>query len=261
MRILSWNVNGLRAVHRKEKIGWVFKKGLPDSRRSLDIICLQETKSRLEQLPPELQTPEGYFANFSSSEFKKGYSGVVVYSKEKPLKVEHKIGVGELDLEGRTLIVHFKNFVLINGYFPMTGREERLQQKMEYNDAILKKMNKLKSLGKKIILCGDLNVAHEEIDLARPKENDGKAGFRPEERAWLDEVVASGYTDTFRHFYPNKKDVYTYWDMKTSARDRNVGWRIDYFFTSNNLTKKLKGIKTMSGIYGSDHCPIVLEVV
>ena len=253
MKIVSWNVNGLRAVHRKDKWQPFFKKGF-------DIVCLQETKSHPDQLSPELSNPEGYFSSFSSSEVKKGYSGVVVYSKEKPLKVEREIGVGELDLEGRTLILHFKDLILINGYFPMTGREERLQQKTDYNDAVLEKMNELKSLGKKVILCGDLNVAHEEIDLARPKENEGRAGFRPEERAWIDEVVASGYTDAFRYFYPNKKDVYTYWDIKTAARDRNVGWRIDYFFVSNNLIKKLKSFKTLSDIYGSDHCPVVLEM-
>jgi len=250
---MSWNVNGLRAVFRKESIQPIFKK-------DFDIICLQETKSHRDQLPSELQNPEGYYASFSSSELRKGYSGVVVYSKEKPTKVENKIGIGELDKEGRTLILHFKDLVLINGYFPQTLREDRLQQKMDYNDAILRKMSKLKSLGKKIILCGDLNVAHEEIDLARPKENDGKAGFRPEERAWADELIAEGFTDVFRHFYPNKKDVYTFWDMKTRARDRNVGWRIDYFFVSNNLVKKLKGLKTLSNIYGSDHCPVVLEL-
>jgi exodeoxyribonuclease III len=252
MKIISWNVNGLRAVHRKESIQPILKKGF-------DILCLQETKSSPDQLPSELQNPEDYHTNFSSSELKKGYSGVAIYSKEKPTKVENKIGVGELDKEGRTLIIHFKDFVLINGYFPMTGREDRLQQKMDYNDAILKKIIKLKKTGKSVVLCGDLNVAHEEIDLARPKENDGKAGFRPEERAWADELVSAGFIDVFRHFYPNKKEVYTFWDMKTRARDRNVGWRIDYFFVSNNLIKKLKSFKTLSNVYGSDHCPVLIE--
>jgi len=253
MRIISWNVNGLRAVYRKESIQPILKKGL-------DIVCLQETKSHPDQLPPELQNPEGYEASFSSSEIKKGYSGLAVYSKEKPSKIERKVGVGNLDLEGRTLILHFKDFVLINGYFPQTGREERLKLKLEYNDAILKKMNKLKSLGKKVILCGDLNVAHEEIDLARPKENEGQKGFRPEERAWADELIAAGFTDAFRHLYPEKVGIYTYWDMRTHARERNIGWRIDYFFISNNLVKKLKSFKTLSNVYGSDHCPIILEL-
>lgn len=253
MRITSWNVNGLRAVHRKGNWDTFLKK-------DFDIISLQETKAHPEQLAPELQSPEGYFANFSWSEVKKGYSGVAVYSKEKPLKVEHGIGVPEIDEEGRTLILHFKDFVLINSYFPMTGREERLKMKLEYNDAILERMEELKKK-KKVILCGDLNVAHEEIDLARPKENDGKAGFRPEERAWLDELVSLGYIDVFRHFYPNKTEVYTYWNLQTRARDRNIGWRIDYFIVSNNLVKKLKSFKTLSQILGSDHCPVVLELV
>ena len=246
-------MNGLRAVHRKGNWNSFIKKGY-------DIICLQETKAYPEQLVPELQNPEGYFANFSWSEIKKGYSGVAVFSKEKPLKVEHSLGVKELDREGRTLIVHFKDFVLINGYFPMTGREERLNAKLNYNDAVLEKMQKLKKAKKKVILCGDLNVAHEEIDLARPKENDGKAGFRHEERAWLDELLSLGYIDTYRHFYPNKTGIYTYWNVQTRARDRNVGWRIDYFIVSSVLVKKLKSFKTLTEFMGSDHCPVVLEL-
>jgi len=252
-RIASWNINGLRAIYRKGDWDKLLKK-------DYDIFCLQETKAHPEQLAPEVQNPEGYFAHFSSSEEKKGYSGVAIYSKEKPEKVEHGVGEHAMDKEGRTVILHFKDFVLINGYFPMTGREDRLKQKLDYNDAVLEKMEKLRAQNKKVILCGDLNVAHEEIDLARPKENDGKAGFRPEERAWLDEVVNHGYIDVFRHFYPNKKEVYTYWDLKTRARDRNVGWRIDYFFVSSNLVRKLKGFQTKNRVYGSDHCPVVLEL-
>ncbi|MBO05944.1 MAG: exodeoxyribonuclease III [Parcubacteria group bacterium] len=254
MKIASWNVNGLRAVHRKEK--WKpFFKG------DYNIIALQETKSTEDQLPPELQKPNGYFAYFSSSKVKKGYSGVAIYSKKEPLKVEYGMGVKKFDDEGRILVAHYENFVFFNVYFPNGGGgPARLKYKLDFYDAFLKHIEKLKKNGTKIIFCGDVNTAHEEIDLARPKDNEKNTGFLPEERAWLDEVVSAGYVDVFRHFHPNKIDVYTYWDMKTQARDRNVGWRIDYFFISNNLVKNLKSFKTMSEIYGSDHCPIVLEV-
>jgi exodeoxyribonuclease III len=254
MQIACWNVNGLRAVHRKEKWSPFFKN-------DFDIICLQETKSEKEQLPPELQNPEGYFSYFSSSKTKKGYSGVAVYTKIKPERVEYGLGIKEFDQEGRILELHFKDFVLFNIYFPNGGGGPvRLKYKLDFYDAFLKHIDRLSRSGKKIIFCGDINTAHEEIDLARPKENEKNTGFLPEERAWLDEVVYSGYVDVFRFFYPNKKDSYTYWDMKTSARDRNVGWRIDYFFVSQNLTKNLKGIKILDKIFGSDHCPIILEM-
>jgi len=254
MKITSWNVNGLRAVHRKEK--WQ-----PFIKKSFDIVCLQETKSEESQLVPELANPEGYFSYFSSSQVKKGYSGVAIYSKEKPQKVEHGLGVKKFDQEGRILIAHYKDFVLFNIYFPNGGGGPiRLKYKLDFYDYFLEYIEKLKKSGKKIIFCGDVNTAHEEIDLARPKENEKNTGFLPEERAWLDEVVSAGYTDVFRYLYPNKEEVYTYWDMKTMARERNVGWRIDYFFVSNNLIKKVKGFKTMADIYGSDHCPIVLEI-
>jgi exodeoxyribonuclease III len=253
-KIASWNVNGLRAVHRKEKWQSFFNK-------DFDIVCLQETKSEESQLPKELINPNEHTSYFSSSQVKKGYSGVAVYSKEKPLKVEYGIGIKKFDQEGRVLAVHYKDFVLLNVYFPNGGGgPERLKYKLDFYDYFLEHIEKLKKSGKKIIFCGDVNTAHEEIDLARPKENEKNTGFLPEERAWLDEVVASGYTDVFRYLYPNKKEVYTYWDMKTRARDRNVGWRIDYFFVSNNFIKNVKGFKTLAEVYGSDHCPIVLEI-
>ncbi|PIP86250.1 exodeoxyribonuclease III [Candidatus Campbellbacteria bacterium CG11_big_fil_rev_8_21_14_0_20_44_21] len=253
MRLSSWNVNGLRAVQRKGH--W-----RPFIKKDFDIISLQETKAHPSQLSEELQNPSGYFSYFNSSDLRKGYSGVVIYSKEKALKSEKLKNLKIFDEEGRVLILHFKKFVLINAYFPMTGRDERLSYKLEFNDAILAKMERLKKEGKKIILCGDLNVAHEEIDLARPKENEGRAGFRPEERAWLDELVSLGYIDVFRHLYPRKKGIYTYWDLKTRARERNVGWRIDYFFISPGLIKDVNKFETLTNFYGSDHCPILLDI-
>jgi len=181
------------------------------------------------------------------------------------------MGNKEFDQEGRLIAVHYKDFVLFNVYFPNGGGgPHRLKYKLEFYDAFLEKIERLRKRGnpkshkgeggRKIIFCGDVNTAHEEIDLARPKQNEDNTGFLPEERAWIDEVVYSGYVDVFRHFYPNKKNAYTYWDMKTRARDRNVGWRIDYFFVSSNLVPKLKSTKILSDVYGSDHCPIVISI-
>jgi len=255
MKLISWNVNGLRAVHRKDVFLPFIKKVKPD------ILCLQETKSSEDQLVDEIKNVKGYYSYYASSQLRKGYSGVAIYSKEKPLKVECGMGIKKFDQEGRLLIAHYKNFVLLNGYFPNGGAgPERFKYKMEFYDAFLKYIEKLRKKGKKIIFCGDVNTAHEAIDLARPKANEKNTGFLPEERAWIDEVVYSGYIDTFRYFYPNKKDAYSYWDMKTRARDRNVGWRIDYFFISSDLSSKLNKAGILSKELGSDHCPITLEL-
>jgi len=255
MKIISWNVNGIRAIHKKGVFDEIFKKLKPD------ILCLQETKAEASQLKEEILNVKGFESFFAHSTARKGYSGVAIYTKEKPSKVEFGIGLPGLDDEGRTIIAYFKNFVLINCYFPNGGQgPHRLKYKLKLYDEFLKKINKIKKSGKQVIFCGDVNTAHTEIDLARPKENEKNTGFLPEERAWLNEVIDNGYVDVFRHFYPNKKDVYTYWDQKTRARDRNVGWRIDYFFASSALVKKIKKFKTHSNFLGSDHCPIEIEL-
>jgi len=255
IKIISWNVNGLRAVHRKDGFLGFIKKQNPD------ILCLQETKASPEQLPDEIHNIPGYYSYFAVSKVKKGYSGVVIYTKEKPQKVEYGVGIKKFDEEGRTLVAYYKNFILLNVYFPNGGGgPDRLKYKLDFYDAFLKFIEKLRKKNKKIIFCGDVNTAHEEIDLARPKQNEDNTGFLPEERAWIDEVIYHGYADVFRHFYPDKKDMYTYWDMKTRARDRNVGWRLDYFFVSSELLHKIKSTKILSEVYGSDHCPIVLEL-
>ncbi len=260
MKIVSWNVNGLRSIYKPDYLlaqaGWFFfLKEKPD------IFCLQETKAEAEQLSEEVRNPTGYFSYFSSSKVKKGYSGVAIYSKVKPEKIEYGMGIKKFDDEGRIIIAYYKDFIILNIYFPNGGGgPERLKYKLEFYDAFLKFIDKLqKSEGKGIIFCGDVNTAHEAIDLARPKENEKNTGFLPEERAWLDEVVNHGYVDVFRHFYPNKKEAYTYWDMKTFARNRNVGWRIDYFFASSNMLPSIKSVKILSDVYGSDHCPIILD--
>jgi len=254
MRIISWNVNGLRANYKKGAFGWLL-------RESPDIFCLQEVKADIEQLPNEVHSPAGYHAFFASSKTKKGYSGVALYTKQKPDKVEHGLGISRFDDEGRVLIAQFKDLVVLNVYFPNGGGgPERLAYKLDFYDAFLDTVGDLRKHGKGIVFCGDVNTAHEAIDLARPKENEKNTGFLPEERAWLDEVESSGFVDTFRHFHPHKKDAYTYWDMKTRARDRNVGWRIDYFFVSPDLTRALKKSDIHMDVLGSDHCPISIEL-
>ncbi len=255
MRIISWNTNGLRATVRQGNFISLFTFNNPD------IVCFQETKCEPDQLDVDARNLKGYNSYFSYSKKRKGYSGVAIYSKEKPIKVEYGIGIKDFDDEGRTLVAFYKDFVLINCYFPNGGRgPERLKYKLEFYDAFLEFINNLKNKGNNIIFTGDVNTAHKEIDLARPKENEKSTGFLPIEREWLDGVINNGWVDTYRHLYPNKKDVYTYWDQITRARDRNVGWRIDYFFTNETFVNKIKKFTTLSDYLGSDHCPIMIDV-
>jgi exodeoxyribonuclease-3 len=254
MRIISWNVNGLRAIHRKGQWDWLMEE-------SPDVFCLQETKAHPEQLPSEVLNPEGYTAHFSSSDVRKGYSGVVTYTKKLAETSITGMHTTDPDEEGRLVTTFFPEFVLCNVYFPNGGGgPERLAYKLAFYDKFLAYIESLKAKGHSVIFCGDVNTAHEEIDLARPKANEKNTGFLPEERAWIDEVVNAGYVDVFRHFNPNKIDTYTYWDMKTGARDRNVGWRIDYFFVSRDLLNKIGGFTTHTSVLGSDHCPIEIEL-
>ncbi|MDD4803733.1 MAG: exodeoxyribonuclease III [Candidatus Pacebacteria bacterium] len=253
MRILSWNVNGLRAFYKKGAFNSIFEV-------DPDIFCLQETKSHPDQLPEEVRTPAGYYAYFDHSKMRKGYSGVAIFSKEKPEKVEYSLGKPDLDKEGRMIIAYFKKFVLLNGYFPNGGVDpERLKYKLEFYDQFLKFIEKLRKQGKSVIFCGDINTAHNEIDLSRPKENSNHTGFLPIERAWIDKVIEKGYLDTFRLLHLDKIK-YSWWDMKTFARDRNVGWRLDYFFVSSDLKDKIKKAEILDDMMGSDHCPVLLEL-
>jgi exodeoxyribonuclease III len=254
MRLISWNVNGLRAVHRNGY--WdKFLRLYPD------VFCLQETKSSPEQLPAEVRDVAGYFSYFMSSTAKKGYSGVAIYSKVEPLKVEYGLGIEEFDVEGRQLTLHFKDFSLINCYFPNGGRgPERIDYKLRYYDAFLAHCERIRKTQPNILFCGDVNTAHTEIDLARPKENKDTTGFLPIEREWIDMVVRSGYVDTFREANPTKKDAYTYWDQITRARERNVGWRIDYFFASREMYKRVRHAAIHADVMGSDHCPVSVEI-
>jgi exodeoxyribonuclease-3 len=253
MRLLSWNVNGIRAVQKKGFVEWLLKE-------NPDMLCVQETKASSEQLSDELLNVNGYKSYFSSSIVKKGYSGVAIYTKEEPVKVEHGFGIPRFDDEGRIIITHYKKFVLINIYYPNgKASAERLQYKMDFYDAFLEYSNKLVKAGKKLVICGDVNTAHKEIDLARPKENSKVSGFLPIEREWLDIFFENGYVDTFRMFN-SEPGHYSWWDQVTRARERNVGWRIDYFFVSENFRKNVKDAFIMPDVMGSDHCPVGIEI-
>jgi exodeoxyribonuclease III len=252
VKLISWNVNGIRAA---------WKKGLPEfvAAENPDVLCLQETKIQREQLTPELTDLPGYRSHWSMAE-KKGYSGVATYTRPEPLAVATNFGSPALDTEGRVLHIEDPDFHLFNGYFPNSGMgPERLAHKMQFYDEFLSLTERLRKAGKGIVVCGDVNTAHTEIDIARPKENENTPGFMPVERAWVSKLVAHGYHDTFRIFVA-EPGHYTWWDMKTAGRARNVGWRIDYFFVSDELRGRIKAAGIMPSVQGSDHCPITLEI-
>lgn len=251
MKIVSWNVNGLRAVFKKGFLNW-FKKA------NADIVCLQEIKLQEGQIPESLINPDGYFSYFSYAQ-KKGYSGVAVYTKEKPKAVEKKLGFEKFDSEGRILKLEFKNFVLINFYMPHGGRaKENLDYKFKAYQHSFDYLKKNK--GKPLILAGDFNIAHEEIDLARPKDNQKNIMFTPEERKQIDKLVDLGFSDTFRKFHKDEAGQYTWWPYFSLARDRNLGWRIDYVWTSKDIMSKLKDAFILPQVWGSDHCPVGIEI-
>jgi exodeoxyribonuclease III len=253
MQILSWNINGIRAIWKKGFADWMHKQ-------SPDILCLQETKAHPDQLTEDMLNPNGYQSFWSASTIKKGYSGVAVYTKKKPKKVSEGLGKDKFDVEGRVLELDFDDFILYNIYFPNgSSGNKRVPYKMEFYDCFQKKVDNQKKKGKKVIITGDVNTAHTEIDLARPKENEKNTGFLPEERKWVDQFIKKGYLDTFRHF--NKEPGhYTWWDYKTRARERNIGWRIDYFFVTENLLSKLKKAYILKDVMGSDHCPVGIDL-
>lgn len=252
MELLSWNVNGIRAVVKKGFLDWL-------AGREPEILCMQETKARPEQLPEELMRFGDHFKFFSSAE-KKGYSGVSTFTKVEPREVEHGLGVERFDSEGRTLIAHFDDFVLFNVYYPNGKKnEERLKYKMDFYDAFLEKIEEYRKSGKNVVACGDVNTAHKEIDLARPKANSDSSGFLPMEREWISRFLSKGYIDTFREFH-EEPDQYSWWDYVTRARERNVGWRIDYFFINEELRSKLKDAFILQEVMGSDHCPVGIEI-
>jgi len=257
MRIISWNVNGIRAVEKKDFIPWMENDGA-------DAVCLQETKARPDQLSPELlnikdkkgKTYHAYWANAK----KPGYSGVAIYSKTEPLNVK-PLGVKEFDDEGRVLQADYGNFILISAYFPNSqDAGKRLDYKLAFCDAIFKLCKKYRRDKKHFILSGDYNIAHTPIDLARPKENEENAGYLPEERAWMDVYTAAGFVDTFRHLHPGETGKYTWWSYRLHARERNVGWRIDYHCVDPEFLPALGSSVIRAEVFGSDHCPIEITL-
>ena len=253
MKLLSWNVNGIRAVEKKGFFEWLLTE-------PADIICIQETKADRAILSDKFINPDHYCSYWSSAE-QKGYSGVAVFTKKEPLNVIEGLGKPEFDREGRVLELEYENFILFNIYFPNGSRGNvRVPFKMAFYDCFLKRAETLRSKGKSLIICGDVNTAHHEIDLARPKSNEKNTGFLPEERAWMTKFLSKGYIDTFRYLHPNEADHYSYWDYKTAARERNVGWRIDYFFITLDLLPKLENAFIQNEITGSDHCPVGIDI-
>ena len=249
MKLVSWNVNGIRAV---------LTKGFEDFFKNVnaDIFCIQETKCQEGQVELEF---EGYQSFWNSAE-KKGYSGTAIFTKIKPLSVKYGIGIEEHDKEGRVITLEFKDFYMVNIYTPNSKRElERLDYRQIWEDEIRKYLLKLNRT-KPVIMCGDLNVAHKEIDLKNPKTNTHNAGFTIEERNKMTELLDAGFIDTFRYLYPDKTDCYTWWSYMRKAREKNVGWRIDYFIVSDSIKNKIKEANIYKDIMGSDHCPIGLEI-
>ncbi|KYK27408.1 MAG: exodeoxyribonuclease III [Candidatus Proteinoplasmatales archaeon SG8-5] len=252
MRLISWNVNGIRAITKKGFLDWL-------NADKADVVCLQETKALPEQATDEVREPKGYSSHWNSAE-KKGYSGVATFTKTEPASVVKGFGIEEFDTEGRSLMLEFEEFFLFNIYFPNgKASEERLRYKLSFYDAFLEMAESLRTSGKGVVVCGDVNTAHKPIDLSRPRENEGVSGFLPIERKWIDKLIKMGYVDSFRHFNKDSYN-YTWWDYVTRARERNVGWRIDYFFVSAELLPRLKDAFILSDIMGSDHCPIGIEL-
>ena len=248
MKLISWNVNGIRAC---------LNKGFSDFFKEVnaDIFCLQETKCQPEQINLEF---EGYTSYWNSAE-RKGYSGTAIFTKKQPVNVTYGIGIEEHDKEGRIITLEFENFYLVTNYTPNAKRElERLDYRMVWEDEIRKYLLELNKK-KPVIMCGDLNVAHEEIDLKNPKTNKGNAGFTNEEREQMTELLNAGFIDSYRYLYPEKIE-YSWWSYMGHAREKNVGWRIDYFIVSNDFRENIKDATIYTEILGSDHCPVGLEI-
>ena len=254
MRLVSWNVNGIRAVAGK---------GFLDSFKKMnaDILGIQEIKALPEQVPEEIRNIPGYKSFFYPAE-KKGYSGTGLFYKESlDPKIELGFGVEEFDHEGRVIKADFGDFVLFNIYFPNGGRgDDYVKFKLRFYDCFLDRVKELKESGKEVICCGDVNTAHKEIDLSNPKANSKISGFLPEERIYMDHFAENGLIDTFRMLYPDKTEAYSWWSYKTFARERNVGWRIDYFFVTEGLKNRITESDMLSDIMGSDHCPIFIDL-
>ena len=252
MKLISWNVNGVRAVVKKGFLDWL-------DQEQPDILCLQETKAHVDQLTAEILTDHGYHTFWHSGE-RRGYSGVATFCKEEPLYVQEGLGIERYDAEGRVLLTEHENFLLYNIYFPNGQKDdERLQYKLDFYDELLPIINEQVESGNNVVVTGDWNTAHHPIDLARPKQNVNTSGFMSIEREKLDMYVENGWIDTFRLFHP-EGDRYSWWTYRFGARERNVGWRIDYFFVNEGFLDNVEDADIHDEIMGSDHCPVSLEL-
>ncbi len=251
MRIISWNVNGIRAAERKGFFEWMEQDGP-------DILCLQETKAHKEQLSSRFLNPGDYDSYFFSAE-KKGYSGVALYTRRPPLSIG-PLEAPDFDAEGRTLVADFGDFTLFNCYFPNSQEEgRRLDYKLAFNRALKERADALVQEGRNVVICGDFNVAHKPIDLARPQANEKNPGYLPEEREWMSEFLDGGYTDTFRAFH-KEPEQYSWWSYRAGARARNVGWRLDYFCVNDAFMDRVEDSLIHQEVMGSDHCPVELRL-
>ncbi len=252
MKLYSWNVNGIRAASEKGLFAWMQSE-------APDMLCLQETKLQEANLRPEFTEVESYNDYWNHAE-KKGYSGTVTYTRPKPIAVRYGLGLQRFDAEGRVVETEFEEFSLFNIYFPNGQQsEERLRFKLDFYDAALDCFNQRRAAGKSVVICGDYNTAHQAIDLKNPKQNENYSGFLPVERAWLDKLVREGYLDTYRFLHP-EETKYSWWSYRFQSRSKNIGWRIDYFFVSDDLKTKIKSAEILTDVTGSDHCPILLEL-
>lgn len=249
--LISWNVNGIRAINKKGFRDWLLAA-------APDMLCVQETKAHPEQIPEEDRTYDGYTAYWATAK-RRGYSGVAVFTRVEPRSVSY-LGAAEFDDEGRVLALEFDEFTLINAYFPNSQEKgARLGYKLSFCAAMLEYCDALVKAGKNLVLCGDYNIAHKPIDLANPKQNEKNPGYLPEERAWMDQFVAAGYVDTFRAFNQEPGN-YTWWTYRFNAREKNIGWRIDYHCVNQAFMPRVKQAEILSSVMGSDHCPIRLQV-
>lgn len=252
MKILSWNVNGIRSVGTKGFFDWL-------AAESPDVLCVQETKAHPDQLEDAHLAPLGFQSHWHSAK-KPGYSGVAIYCKDSPVSVQEGLGISAIDDEGRVLVADFGDFTVVNAYFPNSQREHaRLPYKLKFCDAMLKYVEKLRAEKRNVIVCGDYNIAHKEIDLKNPKTNVDNPGFLPQERAWMDKFTAAGWVDTFRAFTP-EPGHYSWWSYRPGVREKNIGWRIDYHCVNDEFKKSVKDAFIMPNVFGSDHCPVGIEL-
>jgi exodeoxyribonuclease III len=252
VQITTWNVNGYRAILRKNALDWV-------SGVDPDVLCLQEIKLQLDQITEEEASIEGYVGVWNPAE-RKGYSGVVTFHKDEPLEIGKGLGLEKFDNEGRVIHSQFEDFYLFNIYFPNGGQgNKRVPYKLEFYEELLRICDGLHQAGENIIITGDFNTAHQEIDLANPKSNEKNTGFLPEERAWIDKYLEHNFVDAFREMYPERED-YTWWTYRYSARENDIGWRLDYFLVSEGLMERVEDVIIHNDVMGSDHCPVSLII-